>query len=378
MTRAETAYRKTLSSLYETALDPAAWPRFLNDFGKSVGACGAQFLVWSDATNAMGYTSVVGDFAADAAAKYGSYYGVIDPRRELLYARGDQGWLLCNEHFDDRFVQGSEFYNDFLIPVGARYLSVLHTFNDHGSHGTLGFLRPPDQAPFNGAEERQLFARVEGHVKRASRIWWKMKQLEMRADMGERALDTFAHGVFVVDSRGTVRFGNATGQAWLMRKPGIAVVAGKLRGNPPAADTVLARLIANATLGTNGAVTSGSMALPKPGAVAWQLFVVPLRHSVGSFGNDDPCAMVVIGDPNENSALDAEQLRALFSLTAAEARLSIALARGSTLEQYAGQVGLSINTVRTQLRNVLAKTGTHRQADLIRLLNAAPRVVGRP
>ena len=116
----ETAYHEALGPLYDTALDSGAWAQFMTRFAGAVGACGAQYLVWSDATNAMGYTSVIGAFAPDAAQRYGDYYGTIDPRRELLYAKGDAGWLQCHEHFDNDFVSRSEFYNDFLIPVGAR------------------------------------------------------------------------------------------------------------------------------------------------------------------------------------------------------------------------------------------------------------------
>lgn len=122
-------------------------------------------------------------------------------------------------------------------------------------------------------------------------------------------------------------------------------------------------------------MTGGSLALPNAMGQAWQVFVVPLRRAALSLGNDEPCALVVVADPNSTATLDADQLRSLFALTAAEARLASALGSGSSLEAYAEQQGLSINTVRSQLRAVLHRTGTHRQADLMRLLNAAPRLV---
>ena len=372
----ETAFQVALGALYETALDSNAWAEFMSSFAGMVGACGAQFLVWNDATNAMGYTSVIGAFAPDAAQRYGEYYGAIDPRRELLYAKGDAGWLQCHEHFNASFVSRSEFYNDFLIPVGARYLSVLHTFNNSGNHGTLGFLRPPDQAPFDNTDF-QFFQRVELHVKRASRIWWKMKQLSLRADMGERALDALSNGVLIVDHRGSVRFQNEAAVRWLSGKPGVGVSGGRLRGTEPAVTSALDRLIANATSMKLTASTSGTLALPRPSGSAWQLFVVPLRSNNLDLNGDDPCALLVVGDPNATGSLNAAQMSTLFMLTAAEARLATALCGGTALDSYAQQCGISINTARAQLRAVLQKTGTHRQADLVRLLNSAPRLVDK-
>ena len=66
------------------------------------------------------------------------------------------------------------------------------------------------------------------------------------------------------------------------------------------------------------------------------------------------------------------QLMELFALSAAEARLTHALCQGSSLEEYASDQGLKQPTVRTQLRSVLAKTGTTRQATLIRLVAGIP------
>ena len=372
----ETAFQMALSALYETALDSNAWAEFMTNFAGAVGACGAQYLVWNDATNAMGYTSVIGAFAPDAAQRYGNYYGTIDPRRELLYAKGDAGWLQCHDHFDNGFVSRSEFYNDFLIPVGARYLSVLHTFNVNGNHGTLGFLRPPDQAPFDSTD-LQLFRRIESHVKRASRIWWKMKQLSLRAEMGERSLDALAHAVMIVDGRHAIRFQNEVAIRWLLRKPGVNVVGGRLRATDPAVGCALDRLIANATRANNAASTSGTLALPQPDGIPWQLFVVPLRSNLIDLHADDPCALLVVGDPHATGSLKPAQMSALFMLSAAEARLATALCNGTALDAYAQQSGVSINTARSQLRAVLHKTGTHRQADLVRLLNSAPRLIDK-
>lgn len=75
--------------------------------------------------------------------------------------------------------------------------------------------------------------------------------------------------------------------------------------------------------------------------------------------------------------MNPAQMSALFMLSAAEARLATALCNGTALDAYAQQSGISINTARSQLRAVLHKTGTHRQSDLVRLLNSAPRLIDK-
>lgn len=72
------------------------------------------------------------------------------------------------------------------------------------------------------------------------------------------------------------------------------------------------------------------------------------------------------------------QLMGLFGLSAAEARLARALCHGDSLEEYAIDQGLKLPTVKTQLRSVFAKTGTERQASLIRLFSGIPVVRDEP
>ena len=61
-----------------------------------------------------------------------------------------------------------------------------------------------------------------------------------------------------------------------------------------------------------------------------------------------------------------ERLRRVYGLTAAEAKLLSALMDGSTLQGYAGDAGISLATVKTQLAQIFAKTDCHRQSDLMR------------
>jgi len=70
----------------------------------------------------------------------------------------------------------------------------------------------------------------------------------------------------------------------------------------------------------------------------------------------------------------AAQLMQLFGLSPAEARLLRALVQGTTLDDYARECDVRLTTLKTQLKSLFAKTGTHRQADLVRLVMDVPAV----
>ena len=82
-------------------------------------------------------------------------------------------------------------------------------------------------------------------------------------------------------------------------------------------------------------------------------------------------AAVILMTPDGALPAEAlEQARERYGLTPAEARLALHLSSGLSLDEAAGELGVAVGTVRTRLKQVFAKTGTHRQASLVRLLMA--------
>ena len=91
-----------------------------------------------------------------------------------------------------------------------------------------------------------------------------------------------------------------------------------------------------------------------------------MRPAVSAFGEERPAVLVFIRDPEAPIAV--AQLRELFGFTRTEAAVAAALGQGQSLEDIATDMGISLATVRTHLKRILAKTGTHRQAQAVALL----------
>ena len=77
------------------------------------------------------------------------------------------------------------------------------------------------------------------------------------------------------------------------------------------------------------------------------------------------------------SSPPVELVMSLFDLTPAEARVARGLAAGKTVDDLAGDNGVSPNTVRVQVRGVLEKTGCQRQTDVVALLGGISAVRGQ-
>jgi DNA-binding CsgD family transcriptional regulator len=81
-----------------------------------------------------------------------------------------------------------------------------------------------------------------------------------------------------------------------------------------------------------------------------------------------PRAILFITDPEQTTAPRGQNLREDFGLTMAEAALALEILKGDGLRGAANRLGVSLATAHTQLAHVFDKTGTRRQAELVRLI----------
>lgn len=79
-------------------------------------------------------------------------------------------------------------------------------------------------------------------------------------------------------------------------------------------------------------------------------------------------AMVIIRTARSTDPMSPAALRHRYGLTEAEAAIAALIAAGKTPAAIAVQRGSSVQTVRSQLKMIFEKTGTHRQAELAVLL----------
>jgi DNA-binding CsgD family transcriptional regulator len=123
----------------------------------------------------------------------------------------------------------------------------------------------------------------------------------------------------------------------------------------------------------DGMGAAGAISLSRPsGAQPLPVLVAPFSGKRLADGACWPAAIVFIGNPEQEARGSTDLLRGLYGMTHAEASLAAILLQGRDLTEAASELGVTMNTVRTQLRSVFDKTGARRQAGLIRILLRGP------
>jgi DNA-binding CsgD family transcriptional regulator len=94
--------------------------------------------------------------------------------------------------------------------------------------------------------------------------------------------------------------------------------------------------------------------------------ILPIRPTPGTVTAPN-AAMLIFVPLIPGSGPSVALLQSLFDLTPAEARVARGLASGATVNELACAARVSRNTVRSQLRGILEKTGCHRQSEAVSL-----------
>lgn len=76
--------------------------------------------------------------------------------------------------------------------------------------------------------------------------------------------------------------------------------------------------------------------------------------------------------PDADHHIDDDLLERLYNFTPTEAQTAARLAEGYTIDEIADFRRCAKSTVRTHVKRVLKKTGTHRQVELVRVILSSP------
>lgn len=184
------------------------------------------------------------------------------------------------------------------------------------------------------------------------------------------AVDRLPHGVVLVDRSAGVLGTNTAADTILAAHDGLDIDGCELRAGTNRDTRELRTIIVRcATAAADGGIdASGVLQLHRPsGRRPLQVVVAPLARR-GLAGTPAGAAIVYVTDPERLPLPTADDLRDLFGLTAAEARLALALVRGETLAEASQASGVRLETSRKRVKEIFVKTGTHRQAELVRVL----------
>lgn len=365
-----------IERLYEAGSRPELWPEAVAALGRLYGVASVSL----QARNARGELVMApirpeADPEADAA--YMAHYWKLDPWVAGWSQRPIDGVFLGTDLVDPEELRRTEFYAGFAKPQGAFHFLGASVKVGGAAQLMLGLHRPEHHAAF-APVERQALERLVPHLVRAMQVTLTLQRAEAVRDAMGGALDGLDLGVVLLDAEGRTVFANrmaerlaAGGDGLRLRREGVAARDAREDGR-------LQRAIRGVLTGEGG--PPAPLPVSRRAGPALSVLVAAVGGLRGADAAAWPrgvAAMVLVHDPGRALPSPGAAMAAMHGLTAAEARLLDALVAGDSPGEYAERHRVTRNTVKTQLAQLFAKTGTRRQAELVRMALVNPLLMVR-
>lgn len=178
-------------------------------------------------------------------------------------------------------------------------------------------------------------------------------------------LDHLVLGVVLLDDRGRVTYANRSAAELFDVEPGLSELA-RVDGRDPRTEAL------RRVLPSGNPDDFSVRAHPVDGRPLQLMFTAlswpdPLGSEARNFAR-----AIFVGDSKRAGAAPLESLGNVYGFTHSESKLADLLAADFTLADAAKRLDITESTARTVLKRILAKTGTRRQASLVRLLLSGP------
>jgi DNA-binding CsgD family transcriptional regulator len=218
-------------------------------------------------------------------------------------------------------------------------------------------------------EDRTLLQHLAPHLVIARRMHLRLAERSRDAEALISAFDRLVLGVVFVDENERVSYANKSAAELLGVSPGFTDAATLASPIVDERTRSWRRLLKSHAGESRSAIVLAHPEDGRPLQVLATRFTWDEHEGVGAarFGR-----AMFIGDPRRRSGDPAGILKELFGLTPSEARLALLLVADCSVEEAAELLGITMSTARGVLKSIFTKTGTNRQASLVRLLLSGP------
>ncbi|HVV92658.1 MAG TPA: LuxR C-terminal-related transcriptional regulator [Hyphomicrobiales bacterium] len=358
---ADAVFAATLSDLvgdiYDCALDPTRWPEALAAISAFVGGNRVRLFLFNADPAAPGDGDSIGvdrafnrafdrDAETLASIKYGFVVAEMDKAVTLAEILGTSGGRDVN----GRLPRDNRFWREWMEARGAHDALAVLAFKTAERFGGLAMTRSAPLPPF-GPEDKRKMGLVAPHVRRALTISDLIGRRTLAGARFAEIIDALATPIAIVDRTGKIEHMNPAA-AKLVETKAIPIRDGLLPAATPDLCDAQGRTVA-------------LQDAAGPGLIATLL---PLGAAAGARNGSTAVFFHRAGEPAQ---VPGEAFAKLYGLTGTELRIALLLAEGAGVVQIADRLGSAPDTVRWHLKNLRAKTGRSRVADLARLAREA-------
>jgi DNA-binding CsgD family transcriptional regulator len=349
---------KVRARLGEVVLDPAGWVGVMEDICAGVGALGAGLLQGDVRTPDVPVTAGVRE-AFDFYFKEGWHQRDVRARGIPLLLQGRKVFTDADIITADE-MRRDPFYNDCVFRVGLNAFAGIGLFA--GSRlWAVAIQGAATEEPFEGRDLQALAGLADG-LTAAATLSVIVGRAALSAATG--ALNLIHQPALVLDRAGAVIGMNQAAEDTFDED--IRVRGRRLHVRDRSAAAALGALIDRMTLSADPPPAEPvTIRRHQKKPIIARIHPIPDAARSPFLGAR---ALLILSSLAPRPPLSPNLLAGAFGLSPAEARLASIMAGGIDLRTAAEELGVARDTARNQLKAIFAKTGAHRQSELVELL----------
>ena len=362
-----------IERIYSGVEDATQWPEIMQQIATVIQAESIGLFAnfhSPDIPSILGLTgfdlSVWDDFA--------NYYASINPvmkRCETLLPP-ESTWM-SHLVMTDSELSRTECYADFYRVHDMQYFAGIRIFMDNQPHANLSCQRSKSLGPFDERADI-ILQTLKPHLRRALTLHTQFHHLQSKNQAFQNALDAYDHAVVCLNAKGVILGANSLAESLLHPGNGLRVYLGRLYALDPGCDRLLQQSIhacLQSELLQNSDAESSFQIHRRDEKPSLQVTVSPYRGQHNP-GIASVRVMVYLNDPDKQPRRRDALLRDIYGLTKAESRIADLLAQGLNTNEISEQTSITLETARVHVKRILNKTGSGRQANLIRMISSLP------
>ena len=273
----------------------------------------------------------------------------------------------------DQEIDRSPFYQEFLGAFDLRYGLGTNLEAQSASSQTLLSINNSETQGFFSEEQMQAFSLIVPHAQRALAMRRRLQNNESLNQSLMALLETNRSGIALLDGTGNVIEMNGELERIIKERDGLNVSRRRIWLDDRSMQNRFDKYVSSPLkrFGIDSVPITDAIIGRPSGKRPYVVNVVPVRVSDPTLVGTAALVLSVV-DPAVGTNLSLDLMQQYFHLTLAEAKVAIAIGNGVSAEEIATQNGVTIQTVRSQIKSVFAKTRTHRQNELASLLGRLP------
>lgn len=366
-----------VSDLYAAASGRIAWQVVLANVADYLDLWLVQLMSVDSRNGNLLFNAYGGDGASpEAALDYVRFYNTIDPRIGIALETPREKWISSRERHNDEFIARNAYYQNFLIPYGGGHVLGAKLIEVEYTQFLLAMVERHGAQPLN-PESVPFLYQLKHHLNEALKNFVAMQQTYAELSVADAFLGQFDRPMLLVDHSCALAHCNDSAKSLFARGNLLIDRGGYVRCVMASDSAKLLDAVTSLNLAATavqGAPTRRVVTLHSTRGASNLAFISAIRpqETMGVFGEGSR-ALIVLYDPSAaEAALDPFIVAECFDLTPAQAKVAVQLANGLVAKEIARKGAISLPTVRSHIRAIMEKTGTVRQADLVRLLLSIP------